>query len=219
MPCCNGLNSFLAVPVPVVNGDGPLLPVGQLAAKKTFYLNGAWKGTYVLLGSHDGIDFVPVDGGKFDGGGNPQQARVDIDAMLAFVRVRRDADSLAVAAIASQLTCACSTTPPPPFAPKGEEAPKLSAKKDSKSVETSKPARLPKAASKIAFKKPMAIYHKGPGVKKIALDEADENARKAKGASQAETVRAAEASEAAKSAPKQHPDVVVTHSPKGKKSR
>jgi hypothetical protein len=47
------------VPVPV-SGDGPVVDVSSLIGSKTFQLSGPFKGTYILLASHDDVKFVPV---------------------------------------------------------------------------------------------------------------------------------------------------------------
>jgi hypothetical protein len=109
MSCCAGQNAYIPVAIPLVNGDGPITSVAALAAKKTIYLTGTFTGDYVVLGSHDGTNFVPV--AKFNGRGNPQSVKSDVDATLSSVRIRREADAPASITIASQLTCTCVQPP------------------------------------------------------------------------------------------------------------
>jgi hypothetical protein len=102
---CAGLNAYIPLIVPPVNSDGPLTSVANLIAEKTIYLTGTFNGEYIVLGSHDNVDFVPI--AKFNGNGNPQSAKLQVDAALNTVRVRRNADAGAVITVASRLTCAC----------------------------------------------------------------------------------------------------------------
>lgn len=148
MSCCAGLNTYVPLVVPPVNTDGPLTGVANMTAKKTIYLTGTFNGDYVILGSHDNVDFVPI--AKFNGNGNPQSAKRDVDATLNTVRVRRIADAGAVITIGSQLTCACPVGPinfsaeaPSGDAPSGE-APM--AKPPAAAAPTSQP--IPKLGTK-----------------------------------------------------------------------
>jgi hypothetical protein len=97
-----------------MNGDGTFVSVANLAAKKTIFLAGTFNGRYVILGSHDDVNFVPLEGATFTGGGQPQSLRKDVDATLKSVRVRRQADALVTVVIGGQATCDCAETPPGP---------------------------------------------------------------------------------------------------------
>jgi hypothetical protein len=102
---CGGLNQFLSLTVPPGNGDGPSLDVSGLVAQKTLYLAGTFGGTYVILGSHDDVNFVPI--AMFDGGEGPQTIRRDVKFTLKTIRVRRQANKTVVINVAGQATCAC----------------------------------------------------------------------------------------------------------------
>jgi hypothetical protein len=105
MSCVGGLNQFLSPAVPVNNGDGAALDVSGLVAKKTIYLSGEFAGSYVILGTHDDVRYVPI--AAFQGGQGPQTIRRDIDATIKSLKVRRNADRTVVINVAAQATCAC----------------------------------------------------------------------------------------------------------------
>jgi hypothetical protein len=109
MSCCAGLNTYIPLVVPPTNSDGPSTSVANMAAKKTIYLTGTFNGEYIILGSHDNIDFVPIV--KFNGNGNPQSAKLNVDATLNSISVRRNADASAVITVASKLVCSCAVAP------------------------------------------------------------------------------------------------------------
>lgn len=102
---CGGLNQFLTLTVPGGNGDGPSLDVSGLVADKTLYLAGSFVGTYVILGSHDDANFVPI--ASFTGGEGPQTIRRDIKLTLKTIKVRRNATKSVAINVAGQSTCAC----------------------------------------------------------------------------------------------------------------
>lgn len=109
---CAGLNDFKTVPVPVGNGLGAVLDVSDLVAKKTLYLSGPFEGDYVILGSHDGVRFVPI--ASFTGQeatfgtSGPQTVRRDIELTLRELKVERAANKAVNITVAAQKTCACS---------------------------------------------------------------------------------------------------------------
>jgi len=112
MSSCGGLNDFKTVPVPLGNGFGAALVVSDLVAKKTIYLSGSFEGEYVILGSHDGVNYVPIcsfegQEARF-GTSGPQTVRRDIDFTLLDVKVDRAANKTVNISIAGQKTCACS---------------------------------------------------------------------------------------------------------------
>ncbi len=104
MSCCGGLNAAFAVPVPISNGDGPAVDLGTLIGERTFTCEGAYTGRYSLMGSMDGLSFVPFM--LFDAGAGSQRRQVSFHN-VRFVRVRRQATATVVINVASQLTCPC----------------------------------------------------------------------------------------------------------------
>lgn len=112
MSSCGGLNDFKTVNVPVGNGFGTPVVVSDLVARKTIYLSGVFEGEYTILGSHDGVLFVPIASfvGQEDrfGTSGPQTIRRDIELTLAQIKVERAANKVVNISIAGQKTCACS---------------------------------------------------------------------------------------------------------------
>lgn len=104
MGCCGGLNFAGAIPVPVSNGDGVAVDLGTLLADRTFTVEGAYSGRYTILGSQDGVNFVPIL--LFDAGAGSQRRQV-VRHNVRFVRVRRVATATAVINVGGQLTCPC----------------------------------------------------------------------------------------------------------------
>jgi hypothetical protein len=108
---CAGPNFMSAVPVPAANIDGPIMNVSGLVAGKTFYLADPFDGEYVILGSHDDSEFVPIlqfNGQELRfGTSGPQMVRRDVIMTLKSIRVRRRANKLVTISIASQLVCPC----------------------------------------------------------------------------------------------------------------
>jgi len=112
MSSCGGLNSFKTVNVPVSNGLGLPLDVSDLIGPKTFYLSGPFEGDYVILGSHDGVNFVPIaqftgEEARF-GTSGPQTVRRDINFTLAEIMVERAANKSVNITVAAQKVCPCS---------------------------------------------------------------------------------------------------------------
>lgn len=64
--------SIVNVVVPS-QGDGPIANTSQLAGPITVELTGSFTGRYVLLGSQNGTNFVPV--AVFDSGAAPNRFR------------------------------------------------------------------------------------------------------------------------------------------------
>ena len=102
---CGGLNQFLTPNVPGFNGDGAPLDTSTLTAAKTVYLSGKFLGRYTILGSHNGVNYVPIV--SFDGGGGPQEIKQDIEATLSSMVVRRNANQTVVINITAQKVCSC----------------------------------------------------------------------------------------------------------------
>lgn len=81
--------AIVSVPVPP-SGDGSPVDISALVGSKTVTLSGTFKGSYVLLGSHDGVDFSPLL--AFDAGGIEGIQQI-LDMALASVRLRSLASS------------------------------------------------------------------------------------------------------------------------------
>ena len=81
--------AIVSVPVPP-SGDGSPVDISALVGSKTVTLSGTFKGSYVLLGSHDGEDFSPLL--AFDAGGIEGIQQI-LDMALASVRLRSLASS------------------------------------------------------------------------------------------------------------------------------
>lgn len=79
--------SIVNVVVPV-SGDGPIADISNLVGEKTVELSGRFVGRYVLLGSHNGVNFVPVL--IFDANGE-ESIKLTLKLALVAVRVRTDA--------------------------------------------------------------------------------------------------------------------------------
>jgi hypothetical protein len=111
MSCVGGLNQFLTANVPISNGEGADLDVSTLVGKKTIFLSGAFDGEYVVLGSHDDANFVPI--ASFSGQetafgtSGPQTLRRDVDLTLKTIKVRRAASKTVNVAVAAQTVCTC----------------------------------------------------------------------------------------------------------------
>jgi hypothetical protein len=108
---CGGLNTFVAVPVPAVNGDGPILSVTGLVAKKTFFFSGPFEGEYVVLGSHNDVNFVPIaqiEGQEaVFGTSGPQTIQRKVELTLKSIRIRRLSNKPINIAVSAQAICLC----------------------------------------------------------------------------------------------------------------
>lgn len=81
--------SIVNVTVPA-SGDGPIASIANLVGEKTVELSGRFVGRYVLLGSHNGADFVPVL--IFDANGE-ESIKQTLPLAVSSVRVRAHASS------------------------------------------------------------------------------------------------------------------------------
>ena len=81
--------SIFSVPVPS-SGDGAPVDISALVGRKSVILSGTFKGSYVLLGTHDGVKFDPLL--AFDAGGN-EGIKQTFDGSLAAVKIRSLASS------------------------------------------------------------------------------------------------------------------------------
>jgi hypothetical protein len=106
--CEGGLNTIVPLPVPGVDkSEGPAVDVSTLVAEKSVEISGIYVGLYVVLGSHDGINYVPVL--SFGSGIGVQSFKQSMSFVLRFMKVRRRArnESTVVMNIGSKLTCPC----------------------------------------------------------------------------------------------------------------
>jgi hypothetical protein len=76
--------SIVNVVVPA-SGDGPIANISNLIGEKTVELSGHFVGRYILLGSHNGVNFVPVL--IFDANGE-ESIKLTLKLALVSVRVR-----------------------------------------------------------------------------------------------------------------------------------
>lgn len=81
--------SIVNVVVPL-SGDGPIANIANLVGEKTVELSGRFNGRYILLGSHNGVNFVPVL--SFDSNGE-EVIKLTLKLALVAVRVRAEASS------------------------------------------------------------------------------------------------------------------------------
>lgn len=81
--------SIVNVVVPV-SGDGPIASIANLVGEKTVELSGRFVGRYILLGSHNGVNFTPVL--IFDANGE-ESIKLTLKLALNSVRVRAAASS------------------------------------------------------------------------------------------------------------------------------
>jgi hypothetical protein len=102
---------YVPLPVPPAPGlgpvDGPIMATGLLASKKTVYLGGDYLGAYDILGSHDGVAFVPV--ASFSQS-DPKKSK-SVNGTFAFMRVRRRATAPVNIVVGAESTCACNAVP------------------------------------------------------------------------------------------------------------
>jgi hypothetical protein len=101
-----GSNVFASVAPGPNETDGPLVNVSTMGADKTITLPGSFDGEYVLLGSHDGVRFVPI--AKFLGGDGLQTIVRTFSGTLQYVRSRRSSPDAITMSISGQAVCPCS---------------------------------------------------------------------------------------------------------------
>lgn len=70
------------------SGDGPVANISTLVGSKTVELTGRFSGRYVLLGSHNGVNFTPIM--EFESGGE-ESIKQTLDLALASVFLRSEA--------------------------------------------------------------------------------------------------------------------------------
>jgi hypothetical protein len=77
--------SILPIVIPGIYGtDGPILDISTLAGEKTILLDGSFDGQYILYGSHDNANFVPIF--SFSGA-RPQSIRQIFESSYLSVRM------------------------------------------------------------------------------------------------------------------------------------
>jgi len=79
--------SIVNVVVPS-SGDGPIANIANLVGKKTVELSGTFRGKYILLGTQNGLNFVPV--AIFDSNG-VEAIKQTLELALSAVRLRCEA--------------------------------------------------------------------------------------------------------------------------------
>jgi hypothetical protein len=72
------------------SGDGPVANLSTLVGSKTVELTGRFSGRYILLGSHNGVNFTPIM--EFDAGGE-ESIKQTLDLAVASVLLRSEATS------------------------------------------------------------------------------------------------------------------------------
>jgi hypothetical protein len=92
MDCCCGENTIINLPVPPADkGNGVAVDASGLQAKKTIELSGSYRGSYSIMGSHDGSLFFPV--ANFDSGAGAQSVRRTVEVVVSLLMVHREAPS------------------------------------------------------------------------------------------------------------------------------
>lgn len=108
MSCEGGLNTVVALNVPGSDqSDGNATDVSGLVGEKSVEISGTYQGSYVIIGSHDGVKYVPLL--IFNSGAGVQSFKQTMNFIVRFIKVRRRATNLSAVGISvgSQATCAC----------------------------------------------------------------------------------------------------------------
>lgn len=109
MSCPHGLNQIVVLNVPGIDQtDGIATDVSSLNPDKSIELSGDYIGQYIILGSHDGVHYVPLL--TFNAGVGVQSFKQTADSTLRFMKVRRRSTSRTQISIfvGSSNTCDCS---------------------------------------------------------------------------------------------------------------
>lgn len=91
------------------NTDGIALDVGDMASRKSIQISGIYQGQLIVLGSHDGVHYVPLL--TFNSGAGIQSFRQTMCVPLRFLKLRRRAAvflSPVSAFIGAPFQCACN---------------------------------------------------------------------------------------------------------------
>jgi hypothetical protein len=92
-------NQIITLTVPGLDqSDGPATNVSTFVGNKTVEISGSYVGSYTVLGSHDGLVFVPLL--VFDSGSGVQSVRLTTNVVVKFMKVRRKAQNLTAVTIA-----------------------------------------------------------------------------------------------------------------------
>ena len=105
--CSGGQNQILVLDVPRTDrSDGLPSDVSGLIADKTIEISGTYDGQYIIVGSHDGRNYVPLL--TFNSGAGVQSVRQSMNATIRFIKVRRRAQNLSsviTVSLGSSVTC------------------------------------------------------------------------------------------------------------------
>jgi hypothetical protein len=85
------LNQIVSLTVPSGNGLGAATNVATMTGNKSVEVFGTYVGRIVLLGSHDGVTYVPL--AIFDSGAGIQAYKKFLSTVVQFLRVRRETSS------------------------------------------------------------------------------------------------------------------------------
>lgn len=107
--CSGGQNQILSLDVPTTDRtDGTSTDVSNLIADKTVEISGTYVGQYVILGSHDGRNYVPLL--TFNSGSGVQSVRQTLNVTLKYMKVRRRAQNPSgpiTVSVGSAVVCEC----------------------------------------------------------------------------------------------------------------
>lgn len=106
--CEGGLNQIASLVVPGADRqDGASTDVSALVGRKSVEISGTYEGSYVVMGSHDGLHPVPLL--VFNSGAGAQAFKQTVDLVVRFMFVRRRATNLSAVTVrvGSRATCAC----------------------------------------------------------------------------------------------------------------
>lgn len=106
--CDGGLNTIVPLDVPTAaRSEGIPTDVSGLVGDKSVEVSGTYDGLYVILGSHDGLSYVPIL--NFSSGVGVESFKQSMAFILRFVKVRRRSRNLSPVniSIGSRLTCPC----------------------------------------------------------------------------------------------------------------
>jgi hypothetical protein len=112
MSCCGGLNQILTLNVPGVDQtEGTPLDVSGLVGDKSIEISGNYNGSYTILGSNDGVLYVPLL--TFNSGSGSQAFKQTTSFIVNWLKVRRRATNLSgpvsiVVAAQAAINCAGS---------------------------------------------------------------------------------------------------------------
>jgi len=110
MGCCGGLNQISVLGLPDLDrSDGVALDVSGLVGNKSFQISGTYSGSYTILGSEDGLSYVPLL--TFNSGAGAQAFKQTTELVVKFVKVRRRATNLSPITISVSGTSSLAESP------------------------------------------------------------------------------------------------------------